>query len=467
MADEINQPDAPSDLTPAAFARVVAPDKAERFDRVDGFSLALTSFLALAVYLYTMAPDVTLGDSGMFSTGSFYGGVVNPPGYPVWTIYSWVFTRILPFSNIAWRVSVGSAVAGALTSGIVALTVSYGARILMEDSAGFEQLTACQKRWLRMVCGYVAGMALGLSGTVWRKAVIADVRTFSLLLFAAILCLALRWMMEPGKRRFLCTGFFLSGLLLTDSQEMVVTLPGFVLIAALGDRNVGRDLALIVLPLIAISTTWNHFGVWTDFPRHWSWPLLTIFAAASAFGLLLVVSTRLFGPRWKLALLCQISFLLGSSLCLCLPAISMTNPPVNWGYPRTVEGFSHVLARAQYERLFPTNDVGQYADQLWVFVKMSGRELGWVYLLFAALPLCLILQTSTRVRKWVFALLLMLVCVGPALLAEVNPSADRMSQELTMYYFMPSFMILSVLAGLGLVLSIRVMGPSQSVNVIS
>ena len=71
-------------------------------------------------------PDVTLEDSGELAVGSMYAGVPHPPGYPMWTIYSWGFTKILPFSNIAWRVAVSSAVAAALSCGLLALMISRG-----------------------------------------------------------------------------------------------------------------------------------------------------------------------------------------------------------------------------------------------------------------------------------------------------------------------------------------------------
>ncbi len=195
-----------------------APPEA-RFDRADCCSVALTSFLSLAIYLFTSAPNVTLGFSGILSTAAFYGGVALPAGYPAWTIYSWLFTRSLPFSNIAWRVGVGSAVAAALASAIVALIVSSGTKLLMEGSADFKHLTSAHRTWLRIVCGYVAGMALGLSGAVWGAAVIVDVWTLGLVLFTAILCLTLRWLMQPGRKRFLCAAFLLFGLLLTGNQE--------------------------------------------------------------------------------------------------------------------------------------------------------------------------------------------------------------------------------------------------------
>src|SRR6185295_15881622 len=75
------------------------------FRRIDWISFGITFFLTLVGYLYTLAPDLTLEDCGELATGSFYAGVPHPPGYPVWTVYTWFFTRLVPISNVAWRVA--------------------------------------------------------------------------------------------------------------------------------------------------------------------------------------------------------------------------------------------------------------------------------------------------------------------------------------------------------------------------
>src|SRR4051812_34767192 len=54
------------------------------FRRIDWITAAVTALLVLAGYLYTLAPQVTLEDSGELAVGSFYAGVPHPPGYPVW-----------------------------------------------------------------------------------------------------------------------------------------------------------------------------------------------------------------------------------------------------------------------------------------------------------------------------------------------------------------------------------------------
>src|ERR1700722_11902971 len=93
------------------------------FERTDWQSFWVTTVIMLAVYLFTLSPDIELDFSGIFVTGAMYAGVPHPPGFPLWTIYAHLFT-LLPYSNIAWRVSVSSAVAGAFACGLIALLVS-------------------------------------------------------------------------------------------------------------------------------------------------------------------------------------------------------------------------------------------------------------------------------------------------------------------------------------------------------
>src|SRR5262245_28061108 len=101
------------------------------FRRIDWITFAVTTLLVFAGYYYTLAPDLTLEDAGELAVGSYYAGVPHPPGYPVWTLYTWLFTQI-PISNIAWRVALSSAVAGAFACGLLALLVSRGSSMLLE-----------------------------------------------------------------------------------------------------------------------------------------------------------------------------------------------------------------------------------------------------------------------------------------------------------------------------------------------
>jgi len=61
-----------------------------------------------------------------------------------WTIYTWLFTEFLPISNIAFRVAVSSAVAGALGCGLLALMVLRGSSMMIE---GIAELKTIERRW--------------------------------------------------------------------------------------------------------------------------------------------------------------------------------------------------------------------------------------------------------------------------------------------------------------------------------
>src|SRR5215211_5074504 len=106
------QPAAPIPLESAAPANVPP-----LFRSIDWITFGVTTLLVFVGYWLTLAPDLTLEDSGELAVASMYAGVPHPPGYPVWTIYTWFFT-LIPYGNIAWRVALSSAVAGAFSCGL-------------------------------------------------------------------------------------------------------------------------------------------------------------------------------------------------------------------------------------------------------------------------------------------------------------------------------------------------------------
>jgi hypothetical protein len=74
------------------------------YRRIDWIAFWVTTLAVFVGYWWTLAPDLTLEDCGELATASMYAGVPHPPGYPVWTLYSRLFT-LLPISNIAYRVA--------------------------------------------------------------------------------------------------------------------------------------------------------------------------------------------------------------------------------------------------------------------------------------------------------------------------------------------------------------------------
>jgi hypothetical protein len=425
------------------------------FQRTDWLSFGLTALVVLAVYLRTLAPEVTLRYSGVLSTSANYLGVPEPPGYPVWTLYSWLFATLLPFSNIAWRVAVGSAVAAALACGLVALMVSRAGTLLLEATPAFTSRKPAEQQLLRGVCGFVAGMAPGLSRTIWHEAVVAETWALTVFLFALMLCLLLRLTGRPERRRFLYGALFVFGLLLTGNQELFVMTPALLLVVLLSDRELGRDLSLVISLLVladwAVSVIGLYYWLGSDMLR--SAGLLLAFLLVAGAAVVAIVRTRRFGSEWKSASLCGILFLLGLGFYLYLPFASMTNPPMNWGYARTEEGFFHLITRGQYERWHPTDELRRFIGQLWILAKDTGKGFGWPYLVFAALPFGLLRRTGGCARRWLLGLTATFVCVGPLMVGLLDPSEDRASVDLIPPFFSAMYVILALLAGLVLMVA--------------
>jgi hypothetical protein len=419
-----------------------------RFDRADWSAFGATSLLTFVGYLLTLSPGLDLAWSGILTTGAMYGGVGPPAGYPAWTIYSWLFIKLLPFSNPAWRVAVGSAFAGAIACGLVALMVSRSGKMLFESIPSFERISASERNWIRGISGYVAGMALGFSDSFWNVALVANFWTFTVLLFTIIIYLLMRWK-ETGRRRFCWLGFFIDGLLLTDSQEMITALLGIVCAILLIDRKFGRDLGLIALPVVIFVTSITQYAIWDS--QTIDWPLFAAYAMAILLSVVAIVLTKSFGSQWKSALACTLCFLFGFALYLYLPIASATNPPVNWAYSRTLNGFIHLISRGQFEHAHPANSLSVVAPELWRMLIQTGGEFGWLYVGFAVLPFFCLMRSNDSARKWMAALFLISVCVGPLLAVILNAPSDRQSQGLIESYFFPLRVPLAIWTGMGLI----------------
>jgi hypothetical protein len=140
----------------------------------------------------------------------------------------------------------------------------------------------------------------------------------------------------------------------------------------------------------------------------------------------------------------------------------MTNPPVNWGYPRTVEGFVHVLTRGQFERTWATEGFGKLAGQIPIYGKITLRQFGLLYAMAAMIPFCFLHKMRTRERRWMFSLLAVFFGLSFLMLVLLNPSSDRQSVELGAMFFTASHLVLAVWAGYGLILLGSVLTKSKS-----
>ncbi len=424
------------------------------FRPTDWFSFLLVTVFVLAGYLYTVAPNLTLEDSGELAVGSMYAGIPHPPGYPVWTVYSWLFTQLLPFSNIAWRVAVSSAVAAALSAGLTALLISRGSSLILEGIDLFKGIERRTEAAISLVSAWVGGCLLGFNGFIWSQGVIVEVYTLAVLNLVALFCLLLKWMYAPEKRRFLHWAFFLFGLCLCNHQTLIVAAMGLEVAIAAADKRLGRDFFLGNTIIWGFLLILHAMGVIKTFQENA--PLFVIFnlvgLSSALVTAVLATQTRALGNQLHVVLIAGLAFTVGAAFYLYMPVAGASNPPMNWGYPRTWEGFIHAFTRGQYEKTNPSTDPTLLFKQLWMYAQGAREEFNWANLLIGLVPFAFIQKMRQRERAWLVGLSAIYLCLAVLLLILLNPGVDRSAKELVKVFFTSSHTIVALAVGYGLAL---------------
>lgn len=433
------------------------------FRPVDWLTFALTTFIVMLGYWFTLAPDLTLEDSGELAVGSYYAGIPHPPGYPVWTIYTY-FWSLLPFGNVAWRVALGEAFSGALACGLLGLLGSRGSSMLVE---GIEELRAMAGRWENAICmvaGIVAGGLLGFNGYMWSQSVIVEVYSFGVLSLMLTLTFLLRWVHAPHQFRYLYWAMFVFGICFTNHQTLIVAAMGIQVAIAVAQPRVGREVFLgnsLVFFAGLVAKGAGYVSSWNSPPGGGLNMMFVIFlfvgiASIAAYVWLAIQTAELF--NWRLFLrvcFCGLLWVLGAAFYLYMPIAGMTNPPMQWGYPRTVEGFIHALTRGQYEKANPTNflnDPFRFFGQLKMLFEGVVDEFSWVFVFVALVPFFFLHRMKRRERAWILGLSAVYFCLGVILLILLNPPPDRAARELVRVFFTASHVCVALLVSYGLAL---------------
>src|SRR5437764_8477493 len=91
--------------------------------RAELFCAGTVFFAALLLYSWTLAPTVTLTDSGELIVVAQGVGVAHPPGFPLWVILAHL-ASLVPLGNVAARINFASALFAALASAMLTLVVA-------------------------------------------------------------------------------------------------------------------------------------------------------------------------------------------------------------------------------------------------------------------------------------------------------------------------------------------------------
>lgn len=141
------------------------------------------ALLSLALYVRTAAPTVLTADAGELQFVPYIAGIAHPTGYPLYTMLGWLWSHVLPFGDVAYRMNLFSALWAA-----VAVTLLYMTSVL------FLRLVSPNiSQGTRHVSALVVTATFAVSQTFWSQAVIAEVYSLNAFFVVLVLYLLLRW----------------------------------------------------------------------------------------------------------------------------------------------------------------------------------------------------------------------------------------------------------------------------------
>jgi tetratricopeptide (TPR) repeat protein len=383
------------------------------------FCAGTVFLVGLLLYSWTLAPTVTLTDSGELIVVARGLGIAHPPGVPLWIVLAHL-ASLVPFGSVAVRINLSSALFAALACAMLTLAVaeltitpSYLTKSKRRKRLAQESKTADESGLARLLItapALGAGLLMAFSRTLWSYATITEVYALNTLLILVVFFLMLGW-----RRR-------------------------------------------IVEDSVHISTASNAGQVATPITRHDAY----LYAAALIFGLALgvhhvtvaltlpaiaVIVFRTQGVRFftsrRLVYAALISIGALVAVYAYLPFAASRSPVINWGHPRSLQEIWWHITGRQYQVYFsfkPEIMGGQFLE----FCRMALHEFG-----FSWLPLSLILAFAgfvdafkrDRTTFW-FLLTIIIADLVYALSYEIAEDKDA--------YYLPTFISIAIAAGLGI-----------------
>jgi len=439
--------------------------------------------LILAGYVATLAPSVTFWDAGELIAASKSLGIPHPPGTPLFVMMAHAWASLIPFGEYAWRTNLLSATFSAAGAGLWFLIAhaSLGGAV-----AGLEVRPG---GLLRSAGALSAALVAAFGFTQWQNSNETEVYAVATFTIALVGWLALRWRANrgtPAASKALLAAVYLGGISMGNHLLALLIGPALVgyLVAVLmrepaADRLAGRrewgETAVVA-------------GVWALLIGTGLGSTALVTLGAACFGAAAVFATRQGAGRF--ALLTWVFASIGVTVYLFLYIRAGQHPMVNEADPSTWQSLLSVIRRDQYPARTPLDDptvshgpdnpgrtltlIGlqllsylQYFDWQWakgITATIGAFPLRTLFtLLFFSLGFRgLLTQRRTDRAGW-WLLFLLFLTTGLGLVAymnfkpgfslgyEVYPQSDDHEVRERDYFFVVSFVVWGVWAGMGLV----------------
>jgi transmembrane protein TMEM260 (protein O-mannosyltransferase) len=375
--------------------------------RAELFYAGILFLVALLLFSWTLAPTVTVTDSGELIVVAEGLGVAHPPGFPLWVVLAHL-ASLVPLGNVAVRINFSSALFAALACAMLTLVVAElmiaAAYLPAWKRAAQQRKKTGDSRVDRLLVfapALGAGLLMAFSRTLWSYATIAEVYTLNTLLILIVFFLMLRW------RRCIIADRRDKGETVTIHDSWLYAAAA-VFGLALGDHHVTVGLTLPAVAVVVYRTQ----------------------------GLRFFTSRRLI-----YAALISVAAMV--AVYAYLPFAASRSPLINWGNPRSLQEIWWHITGRQY-RVFLSFTPTLMGVQFVEFCRMLLREFGPAWL---PLPLALAFAgfaTAYRQDRTTFWFLLSIVIANLAYDLSYEIAEDKDA------YYLPVFISVALAAGFGI-----------------
>jgi len=280
---------------------------------------------------------------------------------------------------------------------------------------------------------------------MWSQSVIVEVYSLNAFFLVLIFLLTYQWLCRPNDKLLYITAFIF-GLGLTNYQVLLLAALPLVFAVFLRDLKLFRDFVITGTPFV-ITLLLMKRGVIPEI-RH---PLdITCFIYVGLNFLVLTLASS-FLPRGKTVAITLLMAELGMAFYGYMPIVSdLRNPPMNWGYPRTWEGFKHAITRGQYEQIKPADAFSlRFIHQLGAYLTDLRGQFTLPIALLGFLPF-----TAWTVKAMGRRINALYVAIGLCLAASVMAVAEKVffggTDAMSLTYKLPVGLVIAILLAGGL-----------------
>ena len=447
---------------------------------------AIVSAVVLLGYLVSLAPSVTFWDAGEFVAAMKILGIPHPPGTPLFVMMGHVWAMVFPFGEYAFRTNLLSALFSAAGAGCWFL--------VLQETAGryLDQAEDETRAVLRMLAGAAGALIAAFGFTNWLNSNETEVYAVATFTIAAVCWLLLRWRAARGTAR----------------APRFLLLVAYLLGVAIGNHLLGLLVGPAAVAFVVAELRVRPSADPVTARREWGdaavlaglWALLTGIGLGN--GALIVTGGIAFlaalgyaaaGGEVVFGLVMLGIALVGVTPYLYLYLRSAQHPMLNEAAPATWDALLAVIRREQYPLRTPFDDptqlhgpdnpgrslyvIGlqlvnylQYFDWQWAktipgAIPVPGGEFPFRTILsfgFLTLGLRGFAAHWKSDRSGAWLLLVLFLTTGLGLVAYMNfkpgfslgyeryPGADDHEVRERDYFFVVSFVVWGLWAGLGL-----------------